>query len=70
MKIENKDFWEIDNVIEVQENMKKSAEFEIFMFKKAKEIYSKVGDIKSIKILVVELVEKLKLLRIFLNQVK
>ncbi len=50
MKIENKDFWEIDNVIEVQENMKKSAEFEIFMFKKAKEIYSKVGDIKSIKI--------------------
>ena len=50
MKIENKDFWEIDNVIEVQENMKKSADFEVFMFKKAKEIYSKVGDIKSIKI--------------------
>jgi ubiquinone/menaquinone biosynthesis C-methylase UbiE len=50
MKIENKEFWEIDNVIEVQDKIKSATNFELFMFEKAKERYAKVGIIDTIKI--------------------
>ncbi len=50
MKIENKEFWEIDSVIATQEVLKKSSAFEIFMFENAKKRYSSFGDIKTIKI--------------------
>lgn len=50
MKIENKEFWEIESVIATQEVLKKSSAFEIFMFENAKKRYSSFGDIKTIKI--------------------
>ncbi len=50
MKIENKEFWEIDNVIDVQDGIKNATDFELFMFEKAKERYANSGEIKTIKI--------------------
>lgn len=50
MKIENKDFWEKENIIATQEVLKKASDFEEFMFEKAKERYSTIGSIQSIKI--------------------
>ena len=50
MQVENKDFWEKDNVIISQDIAKKSSDFEIFMMEKAKEIYANFGSIKKIKI--------------------
>lgn len=50
MQVENKEFWEKDNVIISQDIAKKSSDFEIFMMEKAKEIYAKNGEIKKIKI--------------------
>ena len=50
MKIENKEFWEIGNVIEVQDRNKDAAKFELFMFEKAKELYISKGTINTIKI--------------------
>jgi len=50
MKIGNKEFWEIDNVIDVQDGIKHATDFELFMFEKAKERYAGFGEIKTIKI--------------------
>lgn len=50
MKVQNKEFWEIDNVIDVQDKIKKATDFELFMFEKAKERYASSGGIKNIKI--------------------
>lgn len=50
MKIENKEFWEIGNVIEVQDKNKAATNFELFMFEKAKELYASTGSISTIKI--------------------
>ena len=50
MIIENKDFWEKDNIIATQNVVKHIADFEQFMFKTAKERYSKFGSIENIKI--------------------
>ncbi|MBY0486726.1 MAG: class I SAM-dependent methyltransferase [Flavobacteriaceae bacterium] len=50
MKIENKEFWEIGNVIEVQDRTKAATNFELFMFEKAKELYASTGTINTIKI--------------------
>ncbi|HLP63702.1 class I SAM-dependent methyltransferase [Flavobacterium sp.] len=50
MKVQNKEFWEIDNVIDVQDKIKKATDFEMFMFEKAKERFASFGGIKSIKI--------------------
>lgn len=50
MKIENKEFWEIENVIEVQDKNKAATNFELFMFEKAKELFASTGVIKTIKI--------------------
>ena len=49
MKIENKDFWEKDDVIATQ-RLIKIADFERFMLDRAKLLYSDLGTIKSIKI--------------------
>lgn len=50
MKVQNKEFWEIDNVIDVQDKIKKATDFEWFMFEKAKERFASFGAIKAIKI--------------------
>lgn len=46
MKIENKDFWEIDDIIKTQ-RLKKSSDFELFMFENAKK---RKNDIETIKV--------------------
>jgi ubiquinone/menaquinone biosynthesis C-methylase UbiE len=50
MKIKNKEFWEIDNVIDVQDSIKHSTDFEVFMFKQAQKRYQNFGKIDTIKI--------------------
>lgn len=50
MKIENKEFWEIENVIDVQDKNKAATNFELFMFEKAKDLYASSGTINNIKI--------------------
>jgi len=50
MKIENKEFWEIDHVIDVQNKIKHATDFELFMFEKAKEYYQDYGKIDKVKI--------------------
>lgn len=50
MKIKNKEFWEIDNVIDVQDGIKKSTDFEMFMFEQAQKRYKEFGSINTIKI--------------------
>jgi ubiquinone/menaquinone biosynthesis C-methylase UbiE len=50
MKIENKEFWEIGNVIDVQDKNKAATNFELFMFEKANKIYASIGSINTIKI--------------------
>jgi len=50
MKIENKDFWEKDDIIATQEVLKKASDFEQFMFQNAVDRYSKIGTVKNIKI--------------------
>lgn len=49
MKIENKDFWEKDDIIATQ-RLKKIADFEHYMLEKAKKLYSGLGVITNIKI--------------------
>jgi SAM-dependent methyltransferase len=49
MKIENKDFWEKEDVIATQ-RLKNASDFEIFMFEKAKERYESTGKIQNVKI--------------------
>ncbi|MEO0038469.1 MAG: Demethylmenaquinone methyltransferase [Bacteroidota bacterium] len=50
MHIENKDFWEKENVIESQNIIKNSSDFELFMMEKAKQLYAVFGTIQKIKI--------------------
>lgn len=50
MKIENKDFWEKQDIIETQEVLKKASDFEMFMFENAKIRYQNKGKIEAIKI--------------------
>lgn len=50
MKIENKDFWEKQDIIATQEVLIKATNFEVFMFENAKDRYRNEGDIKSVKI--------------------
>lgn len=50
MKIENKDFWEKQDIIATQEVLIKATSFELFMFKNATERYKNEGEIKQIKI--------------------
>ncbi len=49
MKIENKDFWEKDDIIATQ-RLKKVADFEHYMLETAKKLYSSFGAISNIKI--------------------
>lgn len=49
MKIDNKEFWEKDDVI-VTQRLKKIADFEKYMLDKANEFYNKFGKIENIKI--------------------
>lgn len=49
MKIENKDFWEIDTIIATQ-RLKKIADFEQSMLENAQKRYADFGAIKNIKI--------------------
>lgn len=49
MKIDNKDFWEKEDIIATQ-RLKKLADFEQFMLERAKVFYSIVGAIQNIKI--------------------
>lgn len=50
MKIENKDFWEKQDIIETQEVLKKASDFEMFMFENAKIRCQNKGKIEAIKI--------------------
>ncbi|MBC7641259.1 MAG: class I SAM-dependent methyltransferase [Flavobacterium sp.] len=50
MVIQNKDFWEKDNIISTQNVVKHIADFEHFMFENAVERYKKIGIIENIKI--------------------
>ena len=50
MKIENKEFWEIGNIIDVQDKNKAATNFELFMFEKARDLYASSGTINTIKI--------------------
>ncbi len=50
MKIENKDFWENDQIICTQDIQKKASDFELFMFQEAQKRYNNNGKIKEIKI--------------------
>ncbi len=49
MKIENKDFWEREDIIATQ-RLKKISDFEHFMLEKSKERYANIGTIQNIKI--------------------
>ncbi len=46
MKIENKDFWEKDNIISTQEVLKKASDFETFMFENANKRNPLIQNIK------------------------
>jgi SAM-dependent methyltransferase len=50
MKIDNKDFWENEQIIQTQEVLEKASAFEIYLLKTANERYSKFGKIKNIKV--------------------
>ncbi len=50
MKIENKDFWEKDQIISTQDIQKNAADFELFMFQEAQQRYKDNGKMKEIKI--------------------
>lgn len=50
MKVENKNFWENENIIKTQDISKNISNFEAFMFEKAKERYKTFGEIKNIKV--------------------
>lgn len=50
MKIDNKDFWEKDNIISTQDVTKNAADFELFMFEKAQKRYGIYDKVKSVKI--------------------
>lgn len=50
MKIENKAFWEKETIIETQDVSKSISNFEAFLFEKAKERYSKIAEIKVVKV--------------------
>lgn len=50
MKIENKSFWERNDIIATQEVLKLISNFEQFMFEKSLKRYDKIGKIKHIKI--------------------
>ncbi|WP_298391984.1 methyltransferase domain-containing protein [Flavobacterium sp.] len=50
MKIENKDFWEKEHIIETQEVLKKASDFETYLLNQAQERFSKFGKIKNIKV--------------------
>jgi SAM-dependent methyltransferase len=50
MKVENKNFWENENIIKTQDISKNISNFEAFMFEKAKERYKAFGEIKNIKV--------------------
>lgn len=50
MKIQNKDFWEKENIIETQDFMKTISGFEKFMIENAKTRYKNFGEIENIKI--------------------
>ena len=49
MKIDNKDFWEKDDIIATQ-RLKKISDFEQSMLENAKSRYKEFGEIKNIKI--------------------
>lgn len=49
MQIDNKDFWEKEDIIATQ-RLKKAADFEQYMFEKARQLYSPFGKIGHIKI--------------------
>lgn len=49
MQIENKDFWEKEDIIATQ-RLKKISDFEQFMLNRATELYAAFGTIKNIKI--------------------
>ena len=50
MVIQNKDFWEKDNIIATQDIVKRMSDFELFMLQKALERYQDIGSIQNIKI--------------------
>ncbi len=50
MKIENKDFWEKENIIQTQEVLQKASDFETYLLNRAEEKFSKFGKIKNIKV--------------------
>ena len=50
MVIQNKDFWEKDNVIATQDIVKRMADFEIFMLEQANKRFHNFGTIQNIKI--------------------
>ncbi|MFM7018827.1 class I SAM-dependent methyltransferase [Flavobacterium sp.] len=50
MQIENKEFWEIGNVIEVQDREKAASDHELFLFEKAKAVFGSISSIDTIKI--------------------
>lgn len=50
MKIENKDFWEKDQIISTQDIQKNAADFELFMFQEAQQRYIDYGEVRAIKI--------------------
>ena len=50
MKIENKDFWEKNDIIATQEVLTSISDFEHFMFEKSRKRYEKKGKIDHIKI--------------------
>lgn len=50
MKIENKDFWEKNDIIATQEVLTSISDFEHFMFEKSRKRYQKEGKIDHVKI--------------------
>lgn len=50
MKIENKDFWEKENIIATQEVLKWASDFEMYMFDQAQKRKANFGEVKSIKV--------------------
>ncbi len=70
MKIENKEFWEIESVIATQEVLKKSSAFELFMFENARKRYLSYGDIKTIKIFACGTGREIESIAEFYNPIK
>lgn len=50
MQIENKEFWEISNVIEVQDRDKEASGHELFLFDKVKAIFGSINSVNNVKI--------------------